>query len=441
MSFYSLMNKYKVDSTDSEYTHVSMFPYGGCYKIPNENIEEFYNQYNLQIRAGGKYGILERPKDIGPMIVDIDIVRPSEKKQSLYTKERVMTYATAFQKYLASHTDIVDNTKLECYVLEKKPYLDGKGNCKNGFHLHFPFVWMVREHRSLITKLVKEQNIEQDYETLDDSAVRNNWFLYRSRKTDTQGSYILRYSINADGSTNPKRAGDGCVRKFSIRNNPTGSTNKVLDVFIEKSPVVKRREQKPRTSLDDSLISRCMESLDSSRADDYHEWIRIGCILFTIDKENGLQRWNDFSKQSHKYDEDYLTKTWSYFKDYNYTLGSLIYLAREDDKKFSIKKTYTKRELLKMCRDKELKSFTSKSVSELCNLLCLPPQEGNGKKLASRTVRLINVETDESQTFKSIYSAAKFVGRNPGSISSKKNTGKIIKSVFDNTKYTVEIKV
>ena len=184
-----------------------------------------------------------------------------------------------------------------------------------------------------------------------------------------------------------------------------------------------------------------MESLDSSRADDYHEWIRIGCILFTIDKENGLQRWNDFSKQSHKYDEDYLTKTWSYFKDYNYTLGSLIYLAREDDKKFSIKKTYTKRELLKMCRDKELKSFTSKSVSELCNLLCLPPQEGNGKKLASRTVRLINVETDESQTFKSIYSAAKFVGRNPGSISSKKNTGKIIKSVFDNTKYTVEIKV
>ena len=286
MSFYSLMNKYKVDSTDSEYTHVSMFPYGGCYKIPNENIEEFYNQYNLQIRAGGKYGILERPKDIGPMIVDIDIVKPSEKKQSLYTKERVMTYATAFQKYLASHTDIIDNTKLECYVLE---------------------------------------NVE--------------------------------------------------------------------------------------------------------------------CILYTIDKENGLQRWDDFSKQSHKYDEDYLTKTWSRFKDYNYTLGSLIYLAREDDKKFSIKRTYTKRELLKMCRDKELKSFTSKSVSELCNLLCLPPQEGNMKKLLKKTVKLINVETDESQTFKSIYSAAKFVGRNPGSISSKKNTGKIIKSVFDNAKYTVEIKV
>ena len=440
MSFYSLMNKYKVDKTE-DYTHVSMFPYGGCYKIPDESIEEFYNQYNLQIRAGGKYGILERPKDIGPMIVDIDIVKPSEEKQSLYTKGRVMVYATAFQNFLKTHTDIDDNKKLECYVLEKKPYLDGKGNCKNGFHLHFPFIWMSREHRSLVTKFVKELDIEQEFETLDDSAVRNNWFLYRSRKTDTQGSYILKYSIDFDMSTNPKRPGDGCVRKLSIRNNPTGITNKVLDVFLEKPPVRKRQELKPKTSSDDSLISRCMESLDPSRADDYHDWIKIGCILHTIDKESGFQRWNDFSKQSHKYDEDYLTKTWHYFKNYNYTIGSLIYLAREDDEKFFIRKIYSRRELLEKCEDRGIKYFKDKSVSELCNLLCLPPQEGNGKRLLGKTVKLINVETKESQTFKSIYSAAKFVGRNPGSISGKKNTCKIIESVFDNVKYTVEIEV
>ena len=71
MSFYSLMNKYKWTETEQakqdDYTHVSMFPYGGKYKIPNEDIEDFYNQYNLQIRAGAKYGILERPKDIGPI--------------------------------------------------------------------------------------------------------------------------------------------------------------------------------------------------------------------------------------------------------------------------------------------------------------------------------------------------------------------------------------
>ena len=244
MSFHSLMNKYKYSESGNDYTHVSMFPYGGRYKIPNEDIEDFYNQYNLQIKTGAKYGILERPKDIGPMLVDVDIVKPSEKKQSLYTKERVMVYATSFQKYLMSHTDITDRTNLECYVLEKRPYLDDKGNCKNGFHLHFPFVWMTREHRSLITKFVKKLNIEQEYETLDDSAIRNNWFLYRSRKNDTQGSYILKYSINIDGSTNLKKAGAGCVRTLSIRNNLTGVTNKVLDEFVE-STVADRSQPTP----------------------------------------------------------------------------------------------------------------------------------------------------------------------------------------------------
>ena len=295
MSFYSLMSTYKVSRGDREgdiFTHVSMFPYGGLYNIPNEDIEEFYSQYNQQIRSGAKFGILERPKDIGPMLVDVDIAKPSEKLQLLYTKDRVLAYASTFQKYLISHTDITDHTKLECYVLKKKPYLDTKGNCKNGFHLHFPTVWMTRSHRSFITKLVKDTNIEQEYETLDDSAVRNSWFLYGSRKTETQGTYILKYSVNVDGSISLNKSRETLVRTLSIRNNITGITNRVLEKFIE-SPTNQRKVviTKP---LDDSLLTRYMNALDPSRADDYHDWIRIGCILYTIDKENGFQRWDDF---------------------------------------------------------------------------------------------------------------------------------------------------
>ena len=54
-------------------------------------------------------------------------------------------------------------------------------------------------------------------------------------------------------------------------------------------------------------------------------------------------------------------------------------------------------------------------------------------------VTLVEVKSEKTQTFKSIYAAAKFLGRNPGSVTIRKNNGKIIKSVFDNTKYTVEI--
>ena len=135
MSFYSLSSKYKVNRGDDSYTHVSMFPYGGSYNIPNEDIEEFYNQYNRQIRNGAKFGILERPKDIGPMLVDVDIAKKADRLERLYTKERTVEYAKCFQKHLLENTNL---KSVDCWILEKKPYLDGKGNCKNGFHLHFP---------------------------------------------------------------------------------------------------------------------------------------------------------------------------------------------------------------------------------------------------------------------------------------------------------------
>ena len=439
-----MMNKYKVNRGDEDYTHISMLPYGGLYKIPNEELEEFYSQYNKQIRGGAKFGILERPKDVGPMVVDVDIAKPVRTIKRLYTRERVVEYATAFQKQLIEHTDITDHAKLECYVLEKKPYLDGKGNCKNGFHLHFPTVWMTRAHRSFITKLVKSTNIEQEFETLDDSAVRNNWLLYRSRKTEDQGAYILKYSVNVDGSTNPKQSRDVLVRTLSIRNNITGVTNRVLEKFIKSKGSPKLKSPHSTTPLDDSLLTRCMEALDPSRADDYHDWIKIGCILYTVDKESGYQRWNEFSKQSYKYDEDYLDKTWSRFKDSNYTIGTLIFLARQDNENFYIKETkvYTRRELLKMCEEKGLKAFTLKSVSELCNLLCLPSQEKNargGLRCAPKVVALTNVETNETQNFRSIYAAAKFIGRNPSSVRSRMGLEKTLKSKLDDCEYRIEI--
>ena len=95
-----------------------------------------------------------------------------------------------------------------------------------------------------------------------------------------------------------------------------------------------------------------------------------------------------------------------------------------------------------MCKDKELKAFTSKSVGELCNLLCLPAQEKNvrgGLRYTSRVVTLTNVDTNETQNFKSIYSAAKSIGRNPGSVSIRKNTSKTLKSKFDSCEYRVEV--
>ena len=441
MNFFDLMNKFKCDKT-ANYTHVSMLPHGGLYRIPDEDMEAFYGQYSKCIEKGAKFGILERPKDIGPMLVDVDIVKKSKRLEILHTKERTIEYAKCFQKHLLENTNL---KSVDCWVLEKKPYLDTKGNCKNGFHLHFPTVWMTRAHRSFITKLVKDTIIEQEYETLDDSAVRNNWFLYGSRKTEEQGSYKVRYIVETDGTILKKRSSSILVKTLSIRNNQTKITTSILETSLPKE-IKPKPNPKPTTPLDDSLLTKCMESLDSSRADDYHDWIKIGCILYTIDKENGFQRWDDFSKQSYKYDEDYLYKTWKRFKDYNYTIGSLIYMAREDDESFSInnpkveKQSY--RKLVKKCREKGIRGYMTMSFEELCSVLDLPRQKKNKSCKNIRTsieVTLVEVTSGETLTFKSIYSAAKFIGRNPGSVSTRKNTSKTLKSVFDNSEYRIEI--
>ena len=440
MNFFDLMNKFRCDKT-ADYTHVSMLPHGGLYRIPNEDMEVFYGQYSKCIEKGAKFGILERPKDIGPMLVDVDIAKKTDRLERLYTRERTVEYAKCFQKHLLENTDL---KSVDCWILEKKPYLDGKGNCKNGFHLHFPTVWMTRAHRSFITKLVKDTNIEQEYETLDDSAVRNNWLLYGSRKTEKQGSYRVRHIVETDGTILKKRSSSILVKTLSIRNNQSKVTTSILEKCLPKE--TKHQRSEPTTPLNDSLLTRCMEALDPSRADDYHDWIRIGCILYTIDKENGLQRWNDFSKQSYKYDEDYLHKTWSRFKDYNYTIGTLIYMAKEDDENFTVgelKTTkYTCRKLVKVCREKGIRGYMTMSFEELCSVLALPKQKKDESCKYIRTpikVTLVETTSGERETFKSIYSAAKSIGRNPGSVSVRKNTSKTLKSKFDDCEYRVEI--
>ena len=82
MNFYDLMNKFKCDKTE-DYTHVSMLPHGGLYKIPDEEMETFYGDYSRCIEKKAKFGILERPTDVGPMLVDVDIVKESKTLETL----------------------------------------------------------------------------------------------------------------------------------------------------------------------------------------------------------------------------------------------------------------------------------------------------------------------------------------------------------------------
>ena len=123
-------------------------------------------------------------------------------------------------------------------------------------------------------------------------------------------------------------------------------------------------------------------------------------------------------------------------------VGLRIYFAKEDDDEFRVEEKLSHRRLIKKCKEKRLRGYMTMTSEEMCDVLNLPKQKKN--KICENMkkpveVSLVGVKSGETQKFKSIYSAAKFLGRNPGSVTVRKNTDKVIKSVFDNTKYTVKI--
>lgn len=420
--FESLMRKYRGSRENKDFvtTHVSMYPYGGIYNIPTDKLESFYTEYNHDIRNKALYGLLEKPKDIGPVLVDVDIAKEGGGNEPLYTEERVLEYVSIFQKNLKKYANIENDEDLICYVLEKKGYYTSENylsKYKNGFHLHFPKIWMSKNHRISLTESVIADFPVKEFETLDVSASRNNWFLYGSRKSDEQDTYRMSYTISFTGEKLkdfPKK-GLAILKLLSIRDNPTGI---VYEVNVDKIPiripirkVIKRKTPERKIyddneDLNEELIDRCLNVLDSSRADDYVEWIRIGMVLKTIDPENGLERWKRFSEYSAKYDEYKLEKTWDNFYIKNlYTIGTLIYLAKEDDEKFVVypkKKRYLKKELLQMCKDQKLKGYSTLSVAGLCLMLGLPVQPKNargGKKENSGRKKVTTVYRGRGKDF------------------------------------------
>ena len=89
------------------------------------------------------------------------------------------------------------------------------------------------------------------------------------------------------------------------------------------------------------------------------------------------------------------------------------------------------------------------TVDELCEKLNVPPQSKHvkyekhcrGMRTKPKEVTLIEVTSGERETFKSVYAAAKSIGRNPGSIYMRKNTMKTIRSKDDTCEYMIDISV
>ena len=133
------------------HTHTSMIDPIGRFQFNRNDIEIFWELYCDKIynEKDAVVGITEKSQQYIPVLVDVDIKIEESKVESkvdhLYTEDNVLELIQTYQSILRNIIDDISDENLTCVLLEKPIYYIDKGSttyCKNGFHLHFPNLFL-----------------------------------------------------------------------------------------------------------------------------------------------------------------------------------------------------------------------------------------------------------------------------------------------------------
>ncbi|AHL67521.1 D5 family helicase-primase [Chloriridovirus anopheles1] len=146
-TIYSLLKTAK--TSGGKYTHVSMGSTKGQYYLSTANNDKFFRMYGKCLLKKTPLCLAEKQDEYVPLLGDIDIKIEVETEDALKSKGTRVLYSTeellatikCFQSAIKEVVIQPSESALTCVVLEKKPYLSN-GFLKNGFHLHFPYLFL-----------------------------------------------------------------------------------------------------------------------------------------------------------------------------------------------------------------------------------------------------------------------------------------------------------
>ena len=374
-------------------THVSMGQRRGKFRLGRK---DFDTLFSLMSDSSTSMGVAELPTgDYIPILVDVDLkVKLGEddvlsenhtENRYLYDLEHAQRLVLVYQEVLKEICEaeaLADESRFDCVLLEK-PYSEKKiGNdtyINNGFHVHFPNCFMdkkcIRVHlMPRIKKRVGEMALFEDIpvddnsQILDEAVVSNPWLMYGCKK-DGPGMHPYLATCGFDSSGELKSVeetlekceifncdGDEIdltqenVREHmarimsirvhhrrvsEIRNNlvaPAGLRDDIPDeVDLSNSHV----DMFSNPTKDLAQAAQIIQFISAARADIYSDWMKIGWILYNISggSREGFDLWDDFSKQSDKYDDTECLDKWTNSMERRSSpgLGTLIFMAKADD--------------------------------------------------------------------------------------------------------------
>lgn len=385
--FSDFLEKHRIakDDTTTVKTHTSMGGIMGTYGIDDSMHSTFLNLYKNAINAGADLYMVERNKEVGPLVIDIDFKTGKDHPTRQYKMKHIKHLIKRYND-LISDLFVVDKSELLSFVFEKdeptkETKKDGRVEYKDGFHVLYPYVPLDVKQRYLVYDIIKkgieETNCFKDIpyineisELFDSSIIINNGMLmFGSHKTgrtpykltkifnhkmmeeDTDEYTVddiidissLRLYDNDDAfEFNKKSAmyediGDIMNKTFELyagpkkHNSQHGTKDKIRHDPLYASLTISTKPKTPQHVENMEMARKLAAILSPKRAIGYDDWIRVGWALHNIDRSL-LDAYIAFSKKCpRKYQEGCCEKIWMEAKDHGYTIATLYWWAKTDN--------------------------------------------------------------------------------------------------------------
>lgn len=329
------------DKDTYNYTHVSMISPKCKVSLGDTQRQQFMKEYIQRIKYETA-GIAEIPNKIVPVIFDIDLKKPGQVVEKLYTFDDVLETIQIIQRKLK---ELIQDEKLNvtCAYLSKDPYIQD-GMIKNGFHLHFPYIFMeISQYSLYVNKSVKDdiekiflQNVINHGKIVDDCS-KNCWLMYGSCKDMFSKPYLLECWVDDTHQIISRNIDYSVLHNlFSIHIGERAEYfYPIQENHIE---LIEQLDELPKeyknTTYTLSELDFYLSIIDMSRFDDYENWMQIGWALYSIGNgcRDVFDLWDKYSAQSPKYVRSELKYHWDKMYIGKYTIGTLKYLAKKDNK-------------------------------------------------------------------------------------------------------------
>lgn len=361
----SFLDQYRVGTgTNIKYTHVAMGEnFKGKFMLDKKQIKEFMSLYTEAVSYGVIFSIAEKPREYGPLIIDIDLEIPHDdyvEGERLYTTKMLFEIINTYRDVINQYLDL-ESKDLTASVFEKEKPTKKATTIKDGVHIIFQGInaheklRYVLRHKvvQILTNNVLFNKFTKPVNDIIDKAVVNTncWLLPCSKKKDGQLYELKTIYDDSNNSIDITRTlldkkklmqmyslyhKTRCVEEASIYYEHV-----TLEDIETEYAIIGEKPSRTQHNFLDAPISENKEDLirkanilvsllSDERINGFESWIRIGWALHNIDNSL-LSTWIDFSKRSPKFVEGDCEDRWYRMREEGYTIRSLMYWAEEDN--------------------------------------------------------------------------------------------------------------